>query len=666
MGMRAYAQTLPCFQILSIHNFDSILVGSFTSSPANHLNLLFIPSIPNSSSPALCFSTSPTTGFASQPAHKNSASSPLSKKDSIETFLQKSCGLSQRLAEKASEKLVHLKSTKNPKQVLKFFKERGFSDSHIQTLISRRPEVLASSVPRTLQHKLRLFENLGMVGNMLGDAVSRDPTIFKRSIKGKLLPGISFLQEVLQTNENVVKVLSRQPWLLHFDLEKTLKPKILFLKNYGIDEKRLWNHFVSQPRFLISSETVIKNVLKTAEELGVPRQSDMFVDAVFAVSSMAMKTLQRKLKFFIRSGLSEKYLLTAFQRSPYILTVSEEKFKQRMDFLVNTLKYEPSIIAQYPGFLMWSMESRILPRYRVLQLLQSMKLWKKRFSVIEMFLMSEKIFFEKFIFRYGPFSGLYESYKGIDVSVPVLDVDLKVGEMKDTGVHRDLDQLRYMKPSQDYRRLNHRRVRAHVLLEIEAHRGSFNKKASILIQFQGACGFQKLVSCIGIVVMKFILLDFLSEGGLLRLGTRRSTPKAKPKLLDSRMPVAHLRRALPYLVDDQRLGLKDAKLALTLVESSMPPPTASSSTLYRCSILPRAISIWRTSQSSYLRIECRFFGSNSWALQVFAISIAHQSSSDCLTLGDLLGFFSTQLLKGNCFSLNNLFFLSHLFPNHHN
>eukprot|EP01018_Ginkgo_biloba_P036420 Gb_23054 [translate_table: standard] len=428
MGLRSSFSAPFLCNLLSNYPLNNFVVGSFTILPDHCINILFIPSIFPSASTAFS-SASCTSDIVSDPTHVVCDSTSAPTKQSILEFLQKSCGLSQKPAILASKRLLHLKSPKNPQQVLKFLKERGFTDAHIQNLISRRPEVLASSVERTLQPKLSLLEDLGMVGNQLGDVVSRDPMLFKMSVKGKLFPGISFLQKVLQTNANVVRVLTRQPWLLHFDLEKSLKPKLMFLKSYGINEKSLWNYFVSKPRFLMSSENVVKDVVKTVVELGFPRDSGLFVHAVFAVSSMTKKTLERKMKFFISLGLSEEELLATIKRSPYILTVSEKKFQKHMDFFVNTLKYEPSIIVQYPSFFMFSMESRILPRYRVLQLLQSMQLSMKSFRIIDMFNMSEKSFVERFIFRFGESSGLYEAYKGIDgtMSVPDLLVNSRKG-----------------------------------------------------------------------------------------------------------------------------------------------------------------------------------------------------------------------------------------------
>eukprot|EP01018_Ginkgo_biloba_P036368 Gb_12966 [translate_table: standard] len=387
------------------HTFTNFSAVSFSISPTNHINLHYIKSFLRSA----FYSVSPA-----QPAQEIFASSTISNKPSIQDFLRKSCGLSQKQAILALKPLVHAKSTQNLEQVLQLFKERGFSDVHIQKIVSRRPQVLASSVQNTLQPKLNVFEHLGIVGDQLGDFISKGPALLSMSLERKIAPGISFLEKMLESNEKVVTVLMREPRILFVNLEKKLESNLLFLQNHGISGKILWSFMIRKPRFFLSSQATIKDVVKTVEKLGVSRRSGMFPHALFVVSSMNKKTLERKIKFLITLGLSKEEVLLIFRKSPFILAASEKKLQCHMDFLVNTLKCVPSIIVSYPQIFTTSMEARIMPRYRVLQMLQSMQLPKESFSIMNMFSATEKRFLEKFVFKYGESSGLYEIYKGLD------------------------------------------------------------------------------------------------------------------------------------------------------------------------------------------------------------------------------------------------------------
>eukprot|EP01018_Ginkgo_biloba_P036417 Gb_03684 [translate_table: standard] len=416
---------LPCKPdlLLSDYSLKNIRVAPLHYFPNDRRNLVFIHSFVNSFSSASSISHS-----AHQSANGVSVCSSLPNKLSIPDFLQKSCGLLQKQANAVSKTLVHLKSTKKPEQVLAFFKEHGFTNAHIQKMVARCPILLTSSVQSTLQPKLRVFEDLGIMGDELGYLISKDPVLLRVSLDRKILPGVSILQNIVGTKENVAKIVMREPRIVYINIEKKFKPNLLLLQSYGIEGKTLCSFLFRKPRLFFSTETVLRVVLNTVEKLGIPRRSGMFPHAVFVVSSMNKMTLERKIKFLMGLGLSEEEVLLTFRKSPYILATSEKKLQCNMDFLVNTLKCEPSLIMLYPQFFMTSMEAKIIPRYRVLQMLRSMQLPKESFSVINMISTSEKRFLDKFVYKYGESSGLYELYKGMDGTLSSPDLEVKKGE----------------------------------------------------------------------------------------------------------------------------------------------------------------------------------------------------------------------------------------------
>eukprot|EP01018_Ginkgo_biloba_P036416 Gb_03685 [translate_table: standard] len=61
-------------------------------------------------------------------------------------------------------------------------------------------------------------------------------------------------------------------------------------------------------------------------------------------------------------------------------------------------------------------------------MLQSMQLPKESFSVINVISTSEMRFLDKFVYKYGESSGLYELYKGMDGTVCSPDLQVKKGE----------------------------------------------------------------------------------------------------------------------------------------------------------------------------------------------------------------------------------------------
>eukprot|EP01018_Ginkgo_biloba_P020600 Gb_01056 [translate_table: standard] len=151
--------------------------------------------------------------------------------------------LKQKQGNAVPKSLVHLKSTKNPEQVLAFFKELYFTNAHIQKMVARCPILLTSSVHNTLQPKLR-----GCIEHC------------------------------------------REAW----------------------------------------DSTPLRNVSSCCICCEFYEQDD---------------TLEHKIKFLMGLGVSEEEVLLSFRKSPYIQkAASEKKLQYNMDFLLNTLKCEPSLI----------------------------------------------------------------------------------------------------------------------------------------------------------------------------------------------------------------------------------------------------------------------------------------------------------------------------------
>lgn len=96
-----------------------------------------------------------------------------------------------------------------------------------------------------------------------------------------------------------------------------------------------------------------------------------------------------------------------------MLRASEEKLKLGMEFFMNTIKFEKTLLVHRPTILMLSMEDRVIPRYRVLQILKSKRLLKREPSFINVLSLTDEEFLDKFISRFADDAEeLLVAYKG--------------------------------------------------------------------------------------------------------------------------------------------------------------------------------------------------------------------------------------------------------------
>ncbi|XWS08224.1 hypothetical protein CRYUN_Cryun41cG0061300 [Craigia yunnanensis] len=83
-----------------------------------------------------------------------------------------------------------------------------------------------------------------------------------------------------------------------------------------------------------------------------------------------------------------------------------------MDFFVNTMKLDAKTIIGYAKLLLFSVDKRISPRYKVLKVLESMKLIEEDKKIVWVINLSEKKFFEEYITKHrDKVPGLLDMYQ---------------------------------------------------------------------------------------------------------------------------------------------------------------------------------------------------------------------------------------------------------------
>ncbi|RZC82349.1 hypothetical protein C5167_045126 [Papaver somniferum] len=127
----------------------------------------------------------------------------------------------------------------------------------------------------------------------------------------------------------------------------------------------------------------------------------------FMVDSKRFVKIVRKVKgsgfnpsYTMRWGWSDDRIQTAFRKNPQCMMVSEKKIMAIMNFLVNEMGYDSSIVAEYPKVFNHRLKERIIPRCSVIRILVSRGLIKENISLGTFSTMVDKSFLEKFVIKY--------------------------------------------------------------------------------------------------------------------------------------------------------------------------------------------------------------------------------------------------------------------------
>ena len=254
------------------------------------------------------------------------------------------------------------------------------------------------------------------MGSELSNFISKNSPVLTVSLERRLVPCVEILNKILCKNENnqdLFRVLRRCSALVRANPESRLVGNIAFLKSCGIVGSQLSMLLTRRPRLFNWQESKLRDVVSRVLDMGFSVNSRMLVYGLYTVSCMSNDTFMRKLELFRSSGFSSDECMEMFRKQPALLRSSEEKVKLGIEFFMNTIKLEKSVLVRFPVSLMYNLEERVIPRYMVLQILKSKSLLKSELSFVHTLNITDEKFLEKFIVKFSDHSEeLLVAYKG--------------------------------------------------------------------------------------------------------------------------------------------------------------------------------------------------------------------------------------------------------------
>ncbi|PON37503.1 Mitochodrial transcription termination factor, partial [Parasponia andersonii] len=315
-----------------------------------------------------------------------------------------------------SSRFASVKSPDKPQSLHRFFRELGFSETQIRTLVLAFPQILFASPNKTLKPKVEFFEQqLGVASSDLGKLFSKHPLLLVHSLNKKLVPSIKILKQIYGYNENnndFIRVLGKCKWDLIAN-PRSLLANCAFLESIGIVGPRLSMILKTYPYIFVMKESKLRDLISRVLDLGFSLDSRMLHSALYTVAGLSNETLKKKFDLLRSFGFSEHESLFMFRRAPNMLRTSEEKLKFGIDFFLNTVGFKKSVLIKNPHFLMFGMEKRVIPRFRVLQVLKSKKLFEKNPGFYKMLYYKEAEFLAKYVLSFrDDAEELLEAYRG--------------------------------------------------------------------------------------------------------------------------------------------------------------------------------------------------------------------------------------------------------------
>ncbi|XP_074583656.1 uncharacterized protein LOC141839737 [Curcuma longa] len=329
-----------------------------------------------------------------------SADGHSSKPLSMAEYLVRSWGLSAAEASKVS-KLSRVKSTQKADVVLNFLRSQGFEDSYIKKIVILYPNFIIYDVKNNLAPKLRSFVDMGFSKSDIIEIVASNPFILSCNLKRSILPKLEIWESLFGSRELLVKNIKKNRWCLRFSLEKRILPNLKFLREEcSISEDRVSRAARLHPGFVGQKPEALHALVDRADDLGMPRKSPMYLWTLYMLQTVSKEKVKAKRNLLISLGWSQTDFSEAFRKSPSFLCLSLDELRKKMHFYVKEVGYTPPLIAKNPSLLLYSLKKRVIPRFRVVEMLKSKSLWAVKCKFTSLLTFTDKKFVENFVIPY--------------------------------------------------------------------------------------------------------------------------------------------------------------------------------------------------------------------------------------------------------------------------
>ena len=309
------------------------------------------------------------------------------------SYLIDNFGFSPESASKTSSSYnICFQTPEKPEAVIRFFRNHGFSNMQIKSMVRRLPWLLSCDPCKRVLPKFEFLSSKGVSSSEIVNLVNKYPAVLGPSLENQIVPTYELIYKFLQSD---VKTIGCMFGNLLFSRCNLLAHNIRLLQENGVRESNIARLLGNRSHAVFASNDMVK-LVKEVKDLGFDPSK-----AIFAVAMMAMKRIspplwKEKVDTFKKWGWSDEALSEAFKRHPHVMLTSIKKINVVMNFWVNQLGRDALELVHFPKIFGLSMEKTVIPRALVVQHLLAKGL-KKRVSFVTPISVSEQVFLERFV-----------------------------------------------------------------------------------------------------------------------------------------------------------------------------------------------------------------------------------------------------------------------------
>ncbi|KAJ6817892.1 transcription termination factor MTERF2, chloroplastic isoform X1 [Iris pallida] len=251
-----------------------------------------------------------------------------------------------------------------------FYLDMGMDEKDFGTMVFDYPRVLGFFSLDEMNSKVQYLKEFGLSTEDVGRLLAFKPQLMGCSIEGRWRPLVKYLYYLGVRRDGMKRILLAKPMIFCVDLETTIAPKVRFLQDIGIREEDIGGVLAKFPAFLTYSlyKKIRPVVIFLMTKAGVTK-SDIAKVIAFdpqLTGCSITKKLEVNVKYFLSLGIRLHSLGEMIADFPMLLRYNLDVVQPKYRYLRRTMVRPLQELIEFPRFLSYSMEGRIVPRHEIL------------------------------------------------------------------------------------------------------------------------------------------------------------------------------------------------------------------------------------------------------------------------------------------------------------
>ncbi|KAK6124367.1 hypothetical protein DH2020_041860 [Rehmannia glutinosa] len=254
--------------------------------------------------------------------------------------------------------------------VVRFLRGLDVEKQDIGYVLMKYSELLGFKLEGTMSTSIAYLISIGVNPRDIGPMVTQYPYILGMRVGTMIKPLVDYLVSLGLPKKILARMFEKRAYILGYDLEETVKPNVDCLLSFGIKKEVIASVIAQYPQLLglplkakLSSQQYFFNLKLKIDPDGFAR----VIERMPQIVSLNQNVIMKPVDFLLGRGISSDDVAKMVIKCPQLVALQVGLMKNSYYFFKSEMGRPVKEIVEFPDYFIYSLESRIKPRYQRLQ-----------------------------------------------------------------------------------------------------------------------------------------------------------------------------------------------------------------------------------------------------------------------------------------------------------